>query len=1076
MATTDNMSIYDVLSPQQKSGIQRKINNTRNKIKAIQAKPESGGTLTPSEKSEIRELKKLISSYQDSLDYDKTNAERKKATEKSKKLESQNREIERKIASKEKSVSEKIIKSGKDKANQSTFKKELRQYRNSKSADNRRKEIRKAKKLASDKPKQAEIDQIGKAYDDNAVKKQAARKSKDATDSDLKQSKAEAVKRKKAGYGANKTKASDYTVDDYDTLRGKAKVKRSEFMEKNTPKKKVKNFKFPTKRVAASGLGALAGLTASTAADRYEDSDARGFEKIEDDLTAKGLDLISPLGGWGAAGTGALVANEAAINKLRSMYDPYGSENLSRSDLYKRYMRDVGGASKDAVRKKINKANQAKYNVSQKLGSTTDMDRKMDLVDESHQLSENKKDRWTNRPVIEAEEEKIKQIERDRLDRELDSRSKSQKMADADINIGPRDTATHNAIRNNINKRIDDISASLNSDPMASSSNSELRKTYMSSIDDLNNLKTKLDTIPEYELSKLETSSEFKDFEATDAQKPFEEVKKQAKKGKRKAKKGAVDLGDTVTAKASDFVDKAKNTGEDLLDTGKQAYADAKNTGEDLLDTGKEKNKGWYKKAKEMPGNMYDRVFGKSEVPTASASGQSTTAGAPDTKQGKIRKTAKLGGKLGTAATLPQIGEAAWGLADIGHGLYDAPDKGQFVQETGESMYEGLKNLPEELMTTAQDYKTMYDQGEYLPMVGKAAQDYLVPSVKSLGNIAMGLGEQAGLYEAPDYWDLDAKDFSTLSERGPNYTPPVDFHPSQMSPGTKQLMTPEPKIKESGVIPPAAENVPELDKRAIAEKYMTNRKVAMDKMQMAHNQAKYGGYQNQDDYAQSFGVKVLPNTLNRYGNTPVYEGVDEFGNRSFSDSPGQVADPSKYDQVARNAADTARAQYLQFKKDAEAKAKQDAIHPALRGLSEEQRYALGPREQAKAILDNNKIQANKGKEKDLYDRNLAANLGDASDQAHIRQGHTNNLTQRLISGQATPDEVNRAKLMVREGVLDTGVKLPFFSTPTKYQLKLNTDSNDPNYVDVAGKWFESMPKEYEDLNIATTMYDKKPKY
>jgi len=455
MANQDDMSIYDVLSVQQKSNLQSKIKNTQAKIAAIIMRTETGGSPTLVEEREIKNLKNLVRSYKQSIAASDLNAQAKRISDK--------------VKTSEKSAANALA--DEDRINR---KRALQRHDPLYNPDKDAKRIEEINNDARVKQQRAKQDKDyadktqEQATKENKRRALAARKAKDTnvSEEDWVRNKKETVAKSKAGYSPGKYNASEYDVPSY-TKSGaseydaqnynewrKAIKKDNVSMLKKTTPSKTKKFKFPAKNIARTGVGAGIGMTLSSFADDYHDDNNIASSRI-----GNGLDLLSPMGGYGALGAGAMLANEGAVNKLRSMYDPYGSEGLSRTALYKKYMADIGGATTDKVATKKNKVATKLNRLKERFGAAPNTEAKIKRAEQAEQLIENKKDRWTNRPVVEAEDAKLKQIERDRLARELDSRSKSVKLSEA--GIGPRDTAMHNSIRNNINTRINDLRASL---------------------------------------------------------------------------------------------------------------------------------------------------------------------------------------------------------------------------------------------------------------------------------------------------------------------------------------------------------------------------------------------------------------------------------------------------------------------------------------------------------------------------------------------------------------------------------------------------------------------------------------
>jgi len=556
----------------------------------------------------------------------------------------------------------------------------------------------------------------------------------------------------------------------------------NEAMNRKAGKVKKVKHKLPKKTLAllaaGGGINMLLGKGINKIGDEAHDIADAFKNPVTNDVNAGSVlgDTVGTVADFVSYAPGALSGTAIAgtvgnygLNKLKDKYNVYDDpDGMGKLESLKQAASDTGGAVKDKVSKFGTKIGQAGKYVTTKGMFASENDKRLRRKKAEAQqkyYDDREKKRWTDPNIEKYETARQKDINRQTAEANI-------AKTDADITArveAARNTGFRQHVSNSLNSEIDQYKYEIiQNNQKLNDFDTDVYHGDKSS-GAYTTIENKIKTAKEAIKNRVGYKSELNNMHTDADIKSNPLFRGYAEGAGNKAK-----IAEAVTKKA---VERA---------TG--AVQDTKPIIDDTIETGKEKTKGFLNKNKERLKN----VFGKSEMPPPGTNMDDLVTKPNPKPKGIVSRTARnIGGKLSSAAAIPQIGEASWGLAQMGHDLYDAPDKRQYLEDTGESIYEGIKELPEELMRTGSDYKAMWDQGEYLPMAGKALTDYAVPSVKAFGNIAMGLGEQTGLYDAPGYWDMDKKGFYTLDDTEDSAY--KDFHASDMTPEQSELINYDPK-------------------------------------------------------------------------------------------------------------------------------------------------------------------------------------------------------------------------------------------------------------------------------------------
>ena len=405
-------------------------------------------------------------------------------------------------------------------------------------------------------------------------------------------------------------------------------------------------------------------------------------------------------------------------------------------------------------------------------------------------------------------------------------------------------------------------------------------------------------------------------------------------------------------------------------------------------------------------------------------------------KQGRLGKTA-LGTSraAGKGLGLVSVGQMGWGAGDIMRGAYDTDDIGKYASDLGDSARETLYQMPQAIADEALEYVELAEQGKYGEAGFKALNDFVLnpgtQTIKALGNIAMGIGEGIGLYDrAPGFWDMEAEGFKTLDDRG--RVPLSKVRPASTENDANYDEVAKTKQRNEQIV---ANNAIKKE-QAIATKRSA--------IQTQINKMNYGGFNTAQEYADKFGVEAMDGSDGRHYGTQVYKGLDEFGNVSYSDSPAAAMDPAKYDQVAGQAANKARQQFVKFKNAVKAKVKRDARGPAWANTPDEVYAKLSDSDIAKGNLQHNVASARNAREAAKEHRDYILRLEQDLKNPATMEGTKNFLGNRFANGPVSRQESDVSRRLLADQVEQSSWKTPGTSAPNPY---------DPNTsVTTSGDW------------------------
>lgn len=316
-----------------------------------------------------------------------------------------------------------------------------------------------------------------------------------------------------------------------------------------------------------------------------------------------------------------------------------------------------------------------------------------------------------------------------------------------------------------------------------------------------------------------------------------------------------------------------------------------------------------------------------------------------DKQPGKIRKAA--GGLARGSLAIGKYGlspQALWSAGDVIRGAYDADDAGEYLQETGSDIVDQMK-------LAGRDYMSMYDQGEYGAMLGKATDEMLMQPLEGSAKIMYNLGAMGANYLADDQemlpiMDLERRGFETLNSEGQygDKWNEQDFHASELSDEAKAAM--------AKPTPPGVETS---DKPKPPQ-------------QPVDPYAKY------NESAKQYGVKFQ----GFYGNTPVFMGPDGTKSDTASGAVYQRGPDTQVREQQRN----------QRKQQEQEQARWNTMTPQQQMQIQKTQYDMRNAEQDRRIAQYDKedadflteIEGNIGENSKAYEQRalMNANLGRAS--------------------------------------------------------------------------------------------------